>query len=118
MLTSVVLMMSSPACFKLMNRYLHLNQTAEIIKSSIAPSATVYGFPDGGFFVDIPNAAGVKTYRERMAASFAVSNGTSGVDPACKAIVGKENTVECLFAKRMIATLNTPLFGLEAQYDA
>jgi hypothetical protein len=66
--------------------YLHLDQIAAIIKSSaVAPDATVYGFPNGGFFIDIPNAAGVKTYGERMAATFAISNGSSGVDPACKA---------------------------------
>ena len=50
--------------------YLHLDQIAAIIKSSaVAPDATVYGFPDGGFFIDIPNAAGVKTYEQRMAVS-------------------------------------------------
>lgn len=51
-------------------------------------------------------------------ATFAISNGTSGVDPACKARVGESAALQCLFAENVAPHLTTPLFALQAQYDA
>ena len=51
-------------------------------------------------------------------ATFAISNGTSGVDPACKARVGESAALQCLLAENVAPHLKTPLFALQAQYDA
>ena len=96
--------------------YLHLDQIAAMLKE-LAPQASVYGFPDGGYFLDIANTDGKKTYREKMDATFQLSNGSSGVDPACLAKHSASPT-DCLFAQHTAPMLKTPFFGLEGQYDS
>ena len=64
--------------------YLHLDRIAALI-SKVAPAASVVGFPDGGFFLDIENTAGKRIFRQKMAATFELANGSSGVNAACRA---------------------------------
>lgn len=96
--------------------YLHLDQIAAMLKE-LAPQAAVYGFPDGGYFLDVANTEGVHTFREKMDGTFRLSNGSSGVDPACLA-QHMATPTDCLFAQHMAPLLKTPFFGLEAQYDS
>ena len=62
----------------------------------------------------------VATYHTKMAATFALSNGSSGVDPACKARALSTGgaAVDCLFAENVAPHIQTPLFALEGQYDS
>ena len=96
--------------------YLHLDQIAEMLKE-LAPQASVYGFPDGGYFLDIANTQGVHAFRARMDGTFTLSNGSAGVDPACLAQHASSPT-DCLFAQHVAPLLQTPFFALEAQYDS
>jgi len=47
-----------------------------------------------------------------MDATFALSNGSSGVDPAC--LAAKSDPADCLWAQHMAPLLKTPFFALEA----
>ena len=51
-----------------------------------------------------------------MEATFALSNGSSGVDPACRAakVAAKSDAADCLWAQHMAPLLKTPFFALEA----
>ena len=96
--------------------YLHLDRIAALV-NGVAPAASVVGFPDGGYFLDIENTAGRKVFRQKMEATFDLANGSSGVNAACKA-AHPANVSDCLFAQHTFPHLKTPLFALQSQYDA
>lgn len=99
--------------------YLHLDQIAAILRT-IAPDADVYGFADGGYFLDIPNTLGDHAYRASMQLTFLISNASFGIDPACKARYKSINGSDqrCMFAQNVAPHLKTPFFALEGQYDS
>ena len=93
--------------------YTHLDR----IRSMISSAASVLGFPDGGYFLDIADVHGQHSYRANMANVFNLSSGISGIEPACRtANVGQE--WRCIFAEYVFPFLKTPLFAVESLYDA
>jgi hypothetical protein len=96
--------------------YLHLDQIAAMLRAA-APQASVLGFPDAGFFLDIPNATGHRSFRQKMDATFQLSNGSSGIDPQCAA-ANPGNASNCMFAQYAYPHLRTSLFALQGSYDS
>jgi hypothetical protein len=96
--------------------FLHLDQIAAML-AKLAPGAEVIGFPDGGFFLDVPNTQGESVFFEEMNSTFVLSNASSGIDPNCKA-ASPGNESKCAFAQYVFPHLKTKLFALESQYDA
>lgn len=96
-----------------LSTYLHADFWADVV-----PQAKTVALPDSGFFLDYPDAPKGKTsYHESLTWVFNAMNGTSGVPTACRE-ANPTNVSRCIFAEHVVATIKTPLFALNSQYDS
>jgi len=94
--------------------FLHVDYYRE----RLAPFTTVVGMPDSGFFLDYENPT--IRYHSQLVWVFEQMNSTGGVNRHCidywKASTGE--TWKCIFAQHTSPFIATPIFPLQAKYDA
>jgi hypothetical protein len=95
--------------------YLQLDHVASLLPSS----TRLTGFPDAGYFADLPNTKGEFKYRGYFQGADLVWNSTAGggTNVACLASVNSSNTWQCLMAQYVVPHLKTPLFVMNAAID-
>merc|ERR1712060_414692 len=91
--------------------YAHLDYIATKLKSRLAPYARVVGFPDSGFYADVPFYSAQKLF------SYHGQNASSTLSQECL----HQNYLAphlCLIAEVNAPYLHTPLFAWQSVFDA
>ena len=99
---------------------------ADFIRSKLpaAASSTLHFFgavPDGGFFLDAPNRAGVRAYGAAMRALFAIGNASGSLNARCiasRAGIANSSEYDCLFPQHHARFMQTPVRVTQSLYDA
>ena len=98
---------------------LHVDRIAgrlgEAVRTVGAPGAS----GAGGFFLDAPNVAGQRAYRERVA-DIVASHGVnaSSLSPSCAAAQRPGEGYLCFMAPHMRSHVRAPLFWFNSRFDA
>jgi hypothetical protein len=95
--------------------YLQLDHLATLLPSS----TRLTGFPDAGYFADLPNTKGEYVYRGYFQQADPVWNSTAsgGTNAACLGSVNSSSAWQCLMAQYVVPHLTTPLFVMNAAID-
>jgi hypothetical protein len=73
------------------------------------------GVPDGGWFMDSPNLAGVHAYGQSMRALFRLANASGSFNKEC---VAARTEYDCLFPEHAARHIKTPIHVTQSLYDA
>ena len=92
-----------------LSTFLHADEWAAAL-----PAARVTAAPDSGFFLDYNNTAGAGY----GAALRWVAAAMNAVLPAACVAANADDTARCIFAEHVSATLKTPSFPLQGEYDS
>lgn len=98
--------------------YYHLDYVAAFVHRS-SPAARVTGFPDAGYFADLPSTDGTHVYRgffQGADASCWNSTLSGGTNAACLAAHAGEEW-KCLMAEYLTDHIETPMYVMNSAFD-
>mmetsp|Transcript_58823 Transcript_58823/g.93031 ORF Transcript_58823/g.93031 Transcript_58823/m.93031 type:complete len:402 (+) Transcript_58823:80-1285(+) len=90
--------------------FAHVDYVARALRGGLAPQARVTGFPDSGFYVDLPYFEKFKVF------PFVYQNVSATLSDECLQEY-RNAPWKCLIAERNAAYLQTPLFAWQSKYD-
>ena len=95
--------------------YLHLDAVAAAARDR-APGATVRGLASAGYFLELPQPS----YAAQMRTLVAEQNVSAGLGAGCLAAAAAASRPpsDCFFADHAALAVQTPLFALQARWDA
>lgn len=99
--------------------YYHLDYVADFVHQS-SPEARVSGFPDAGYFADLPNVHGESVYRGFFQTADSTcwnSTASVGTNAACLAANNGASSWKCLMAEYLTDYIKTPMYVMNAAFD-
>ena len=91
--------------------YAHLDYVAARLRAGLAPRARLVGFPDSGFYADVPFFTNKKRF------PFVAQNASATLSPRCLSD-HPDAPHKCLVAETNAKYIRTPLFAWQSKFDA